>query len=106
MKIHQLAIGARFEYEGVEYVKSGPMFATGPAGQRMIPKYAVLKPLDPSAATADAGLHKVLAHADVLRAFAGFYARCADLVPEEKRGELEGARGSFLLALADSAKTV
>lgn len=106
MKIHQLTMGARFEYEGVEYVKTGPMFATGPAGQRMIPKYAVLRPLGQAAASADAGLPQVLAHADVLRAFAGFYARCTDLVPEDRRGELEGARGSFLQALADSTKTV
>lgn len=105
MKIHQLPMGARFEYEGAEYVKSGPMFATGPAGQRMIPKYAVLKPLDPLAASADASLHGAIAHADVLKAFAGFYARCADLVPEDKRGELEGARGSFLQALSAGTKT-
>ena len=46
MKIHQLPLGARFEYEGQEYVKTGPLFGTGPAGQGLIPKYAVLRPLD------------------------------------------------------------
>jgi hypothetical protein len=106
MKIHQLPMGTRFEYEGVEYVKSGPMFATGPAGQRMIPKYAVLKPLDRLAAAPEAGPQDVVPHAEVLRAFAAFYTRCTDLVPEERRGELEGARGSFLQALATSAKTL
>jgi len=29
MKIHQLPQGARFDYEGEEYVKTGPLFATG-----------------------------------------------------------------------------
>lgn len=105
MKIHQLPMGARFEYEGEEYVKSGPMFATGKAGQRMIPKYAVLKPLDRLAATPEAGPQEVIPHAEVLRAFSAFYARCTELVPEEKRGELEGARGTFLHALAASTRT-
>lgn len=105
MKIHQLPLGARFEYEGEEYVKSGPMFATGNAGQRMIPKYAVLKPLDPLAATPEAGPNEVIPHAAVLKAFAAFYARCTELVPEERRGQLEGARGSFLQALAASVTT-
>jgi hypothetical protein len=105
MKIHQLQMGARFEYEGVEYVKSGPMFATGPAGQRMIPKYAVLKPLGPQAAP-ETGLHEVVPHSEVLKAFADFYSKCTDLVPEEKHGELEGARGRFLRAIAASARTL
>jgi hypothetical protein len=105
MKIHQLPMGARFEYEGVEYVKTGPMFATGPAGQRMIPKYAVLKPLGPHAVAPDAGRHEVVPHSEVLKAFADFYSRCTDLVPEEKRGELECARGRFLQALAGFVKT-
>lgn len=39
-------MGARFEYEGVEYVKTGPQLASGPGGQKLIPKYAVLRPLD------------------------------------------------------------
>jgi uncharacterized protein (DUF1330 family) len=46
MKIHQLPMGARFEYEGAEYVKTGPQLASGAGGQKLIPKYAVLKPLD------------------------------------------------------------
>lgn len=27
MKIHQLPMGARFEFEGAEYVKTGPLLA-------------------------------------------------------------------------------
>ncbi|MCX7162613.1 MAG: hypothetical protein NT083_06165 [Rhodocyclales bacterium] len=32
MKIHQLPQGARFEYEGSEYVKTGPLSGTGKEG--------------------------------------------------------------------------
>lgn len=55
MKIHQLPLGARFAYEGAEYVKTGPQLASGPSGQRLIPKYAVLAPLDGKASAAPPG---------------------------------------------------
>jgi len=101
MKIHQLPIGARFEYEGQEYLKTGPMFATGPAGQRMIPKYAVLKPLGGGDAASDTGHSETVLRAEVLKAFGTFYLRCAALVPEDQRGDLEAARGSFLKTLSN-----
>jgi hypothetical protein len=100
MKIHQLPLGARFEYEGAEYVKTGPMFATGPAGQRMIPKYAVLKPLVGTDAAPEAAQSETVLRAEVLKAFGTFYLRCAALVPEGERGDLEAARGTFLKTLA------
>lgn len=101
MKIHQMPMGARFEYQGEEYVKSGPMVATGKAGQRMIPKYAVLKPLgevEPERAV-EAGA--ALPRGEVLRAFDAFYARCAVLVPAAQRDELALGRTAFLAALSD-----
>lgn len=52
MKIHQLPMGARFEYEGQTYVKTGPLLGAGAGGQRLIPKYAVLKVPDGSAPAA------------------------------------------------------
>lgn len=40
-------MGARFEYEGNVYVKTGPMTASSEqGGQRIIPRYATLRPLD------------------------------------------------------------
>ena len=40
-------MGARFEYEGVVYVKTGPLTASSEeGGQRIIPRYAILKALD------------------------------------------------------------
>lgn len=32
MKLQHLSIGARFEYEGVTYVKTGPLTASSEAG--------------------------------------------------------------------------
>ena len=100
MKIHQLPIGARFEFEGEEYVKTGPMFATSQGGQRMIPKYAVLKPLGGVDAAPDTGQSETVLRAEVLKAFGTLYLRCATLVPEVNRGELEAARGAFLKTLS------
>lgn len=104
MKIHQLPNGARFEYEGQEYVKTGPLFATGQGGQRLIPKYAVLKPLgDFSVVTEKTG--DSLPRADVLKAFDTFYTDCKALVPEDKQAEMQAARIRVLKALGKNAET-
>lgn len=99
MKIHQLPMGARFEYEGEEYVKTGPLIAAGKAGQRMIPKYAVLKPLGGVEAAAPPASRATLPREEVLGAFAAFYADCRSLVPADRRQALEDARERFLRAL-------
>jgi hypothetical protein len=99
MKIHQLPQGARFEYEGKEYVKSGPLSGSGKDGQRLIPRYAVLKPLD-SEEVGRGPKRSALAEADVRGAFETFYADCKILVPEAKRAALEAARDRFLKLLA------
>ncbi len=98
MKIHLLPMGARFEYEGEEYIKTGPLFASGNGGQRLIPKYAVLRVLEGGqplpANTAD-----TLAKAEVLKAFNVFYAQCERLVVDTERGTLHQARETFLKVL-------
>lgn len=99
MKIHHLPLGARFEYLGEEFVKTGPMYATGKSGgQRLIPKYAVLKVLGDSQA-ADGVKTKGMAPAAVLEAFEDFYATCLNVAPEDKHPELKTARERFLKAL-------
>jgi hypothetical protein len=98
MKIHQLPPGARFKYEGEEYVKSGPLLATGKGGQRLIPKYAVLKVLGDGGAV-PVQQRDALARDAVLAALEKFSATCARLVPEDRHGELETARAEFLKAL-------
>lgn len=98
MKIHQLPMGARFEYEGEEYVKSGPLFATSKSGQRLIPKYADLRPLD-RVAEAPAAKPVTVSRSAVVDAFDAFYAQCSVLVPEERRSALAAARDGFLNTL-------
>lgn len=99
MKIHQLPLGARFEYQGEAFVKTGPMSATGSNGaQRLIPKYAQLTvPGEAAPSGGKAGTQRASA---VLEAFEVFYATCAQLVPEDRQTELEAARERFLKALA------
>lgn len=100
MKIHQLPIGARFEYEGEEYVKTGPLFATGKGGQRLIPKYAILKPLGDLPAAPEKSASASLRRADALRAVEAFYADCRELVPQDRQADLEAARARCLKSLA------
>lgn len=100
MKIHQLPQGARFEYEGVVYVKTGPLFATGPQGARLIPRYAVLTPLDGAAPAATTSATPSLNSGAVRAAFESFYQRCEALVPDTGRDALATARADFFKALS------
>ena len=99
MKIHQLPSGARFEYEGEEYVKTGPLFATGKGGQRLIPKYAVLKPLGETHVSASENKEIRVSKAAVLSAFEAFCEECSALVAEDRKSEMEAFRRRFLNAI-------
>lgn len=99
MKIHQLPEGARFEYEGEEYVKTGPLFATGKSGQRLIPKYAVLTPLGDIKRTTTPVAMASLPKEQVLLAFETFHAECMTLVPQDGHSALRAARERFLIAI-------
>ena len=99
MKIHQLPMGARFEYEGEEYVKTGPLLGSGKVGQRLIPKYAVLKTPGPTG-PALAAQTPAVPRETVLAAFDTFSTRCAALVPPDGQAALAAARDDFLKALA------
>ena len=96
MKIHQLPQGARFEYEDEEYVKTGPLFATGKGGQRLIPKYAVLKPLGEVAEIPGKVSSDSISRAAVLDGVATFYTDCKALVPDDKQALLSAAHKRFL----------
>lgn len=108
MKFSQLPMGARFEYEGQVYVKTSPIAASGETGgQKMIPRYAVLKPLDAGMKPA-ASKGRSLDEAKVTAAFDAFAARSAQLIDQAAadttqrallRTELEAARQAFLDAL-------
>ena len=111
MKFQLLAIGARFEFEGKEYVKTGPLTASSDGVQRMIPRFAVLKLLDASVDPARKTPSK-LDEAIVLAAFETFYVESTRLLQtlpsdaDQARtclAELAAARQRFLDQIAPPA---
>lgn len=99
MKLQHLPIGARFEFEGQIFVKTGPMTAASEAGgQRIIPRYATLRALEAPVIekVPKAGM---LDRARVMAAFAEYEKICAGLVDEVSKPILEAARQAFLAAL-------
>jgi len=109
VKFSQLPLGARFEYQGRVYVKTSPLAASGEAGgQKLIPRYAELTPLD-GAPTPVTRPNRVLDETTVLAAFEAFAADCQRLLDRSSadvtqhrllRAELEAARQRFLDSLA------
>lgn len=73
MKFGQLPVGTRFDYEGVQYVKTGPLVAAPEDGgaQRFLGRYADVRVLvsTPSASHANTG-------SDWPSAFDALYAEC------------------------------
>ncbi|MDO9225210.1 MAG: hypothetical protein Q8M09_00870 [Pseudomonadota bacterium] len=108
MKFQLLPLGARFEYEGKVYVKAGPLTAAGDSGQRMIPRHAVLKPLDVAPVEAPKRASRKLDESAVKAALEAFHGECARLLqaiaeqPDQAqaaRAVLDAARQRFLDAL-------
>ncbi|MBK6357869.1 MAG: hypothetical protein IPF44_14800 [Betaproteobacteria bacterium] len=96
MKLQDLPMGARFEYEGVVYFKTGPLTASSEAGgQRIIPRHAVLRSLEAPATEGKGRLEG----AAVRKAFNNFFETCQRLVGEADHAELEQARQRFLKAI-------
>jgi hypothetical protein len=99
MRLQDLPVGARFEYQGKVFVKTGPITATAEnGGQRMIPRYADLWPLDPLPEKPPAS-KRTLDEARVRAAFDEFYRTCFRITDEFSRTELEAARRRFIAAL-------
>ncbi len=95
MKIQHLPMGTRFEYEGIEYVKTGPLLATAHGKQRLIPKYAVLTVLDGSQPLPEKK-STLVARDAVLTAFARFCADCEPLLRDDQRDAWQTLRADFL----------
>lgn len=109
MKFQLLPLGARFEYEGKAYVKTGPVTASSDDGQRMIPRHAVLKPLDGAQPETPRRGDRKLDETMVKVALEAFHGECARLLqsvaenPDQApaaRAVLDAARQRFLDALA------
>ena len=98
MKLQHLAIGARFEYEGEIFVKTGPLTAASEVGgQKMIPRYAVLRPVEAAAVARQSP--SAQERAQIKAAFADFCAALSPwLVADDGAAEaaLVEARQAFL----------
>lgn len=106
MKFDELQMGQRFEWNGVVYVKAGPVVAREEATgkSRMIPRYAVLKPVGEIPAVSKKKAQEMVPRAVVLEAFELFYAECSEIVARCSESEamqrLEAAKQRFVDALA------
>lgn len=97
MKLNQLPLGARFEYQGKILTKTGPMTgATEKGGSVFIPKFAVLKPVDGEAPPPPPKAARSLDADAVLAAFEAYHGTAMRLVDESGRMALAAARARFL----------
>ena len=100
MKINLIPIGARFEYEGEIYTKTGPITAASEkSGQRMIPRYAVLRPVGELPPAPPPAAERQIAVDTVCAAFEVYHAVALRHVDDFARPALEAARQHFLAAL-------
>ncbi len=102
MKFQLLPLGARFEFEGRVYTKTGPLTASGEeGGQRMIPRFATLKPLDGDVPKAPPNIERKLDETTVRVALEAFHGECARLLRTvaEDPGQAQAAR-----AVLDAAR--
>ncbi len=100
MKLQHLAIGDRFEYDGKIFVKTGPLTASSESGgQQLIPRYAMLKPLDLPPPDSRSTSRGKLSEATVRAAFDRFYRTSERLINLSDQPELAKARAAFLAAL-------
>lgn len=82
MRLQDIPLGARFEYEGQAFTKTGPLTAAAEqGGQRIIPRHAHLRQLDAPTRPAEApGIPNQLDKTAVINAFAEFYQSAAGLL--------------------------
>lgn len=100
MKLQHIPLGARFEYEGRIFVKTGPLTAASEeGGQQVIPRYALLKPLDPPATEERSHPLGRLDRQIVRAAFEAFYGEALRLSDSVAHPELAEARERFLATL-------
>ena len=99
MKLQDIPVGFRFEYQGRVFVKTGPITATAQNGhQCMLPRHAALRPLDALPEKPPAR-QRTLDEARVRAAFDEFYRTCFRITDDFSRAELEAARRRFIAAL-------
>jgi hypothetical protein len=109
MKFHDLAIGQRFELDGVVYVKTSPVLAGQEGGgeKKFLARYVVVQPMDGAERRPAEKAEKLLRAETVLAAFNAYHTRCREAleleVPADRLQEianvLEGERQGFLDAI-------
>lgn len=100
MKINLIPIGARFEYEGEIYTKTGPITAASEKrGQRMIPRHAVLRPVGELPPAPPPAPERHVSVEAVRAAFDLYHTVVLRHADEFARPTLEAARQKFLAAL-------
>lgn len=94
MKLQDIPLGGRFEYDGKIFTKTGPLTASSEeGGQSLIPRYANLRPLDlPAQDERTAGMQRRLEATAVKKAIDDFYRSAAELVDEAALPTLAEAR--------------
>lgn len=82
MKFGELALGARFGWQGRRYVKVGPLAARDEAtGElRLIPRYALLTPLEAEEGSRASAAVVSLPAEEVRAAFERFRAECLEAI--------------------------
>lgn len=104
MKLQHLPIGARFEYEGEVFVKTGPLTASSEtSGQRVIPRYAVLRPLEPPLAAGNPGQSNRPTVAEVRAAYAAAESVLREGLGASAETALAEARRRFFAGLGVTA---
>lgn len=104
MKLQHLPIGARFEFEGEIFVKTGPLTASSESsGQRVIPRYAVLRPLDPPPEAGHSAASNRPTVAAVRAAYAAAEAVLREALGESAESALAQARRRFFNGLGVAA---
>lgn len=100
MKFQHLVIGARFEFEGNIYTKTGPMTASADTGgQRMIPRYADLAPLDGAPTPPRRQPPASLDPAKVRQSFESFYTDALRRIDTSQHMALARGRERFMADL-------
>jgi hypothetical protein len=97
MKLQQLAIGDRFEYDGRIFVKTGPLTASSDdGGQQMIPAMPCSSRSICRHARKNRGCAASWMKKTVLAALDDFYRTCSELLDESALPALAEARQRFI----------
>ena len=105
MKFPHLPIGAQFEFDGKTYTKVSPLVAAAEdgSGQRVIPRYAMLRPIGEPVHATTAAHARQLDPDRVRAAFASFEVDAMRLL-DEACGDDAGRRDALKAELAEAGQ--